>query len=132
MDGSKQHCTCGVENIKAMVEQLTKLWYTKASGLSTQSGVIRDLLALAGLETQSAAALDWRAQLQVERLLIWQANDFLETCRREPLRRWMRIRTPTYVSVATSRSSLGCQPSLKVASPTATSTGDFTHVRIRF
>ena len=46
MDGSKQHCTCGVtnprdktgrqhanENIKAMVKQLTKLWYTKAAGL---------------------------------------------------------------------------------------------------
>ena len=85
MDGSKQHCTCGVtntqdktgrqhanENMKAVVKQLTKLWYTKAAGLSTQSGVTRDLLAL--LATHSAAAVDRQAQLQVERLLIWQAS----------------------------------------------------------
>ena len=87
MDGSKQHCTCGVtnprdktgrqhanENIKAMVKQLTKLWYTKAAGLSTQSGVARNLRVRAGLATHSAAALDLRAQLSVERLLIWQAS----------------------------------------------------------
>ena len=87
MDGSKQHCACGVtspqdktgrqhanENMKAVVKQLTKHCYAKAAGLSTQSGVTRDLRALAGLETQSAAALDRRAQLQVERLLIWQAS----------------------------------------------------------
>ena len=85
MDGSKQHCTCGVtnpqdktgrqhanENMKAVVKQLTKLWYTKAAGLSTQSGVTRDLPAL--LATHSAAAVDRQAQLQVERLLIWQAS----------------------------------------------------------
>ena len=85
MDGSKQHCTCGVtniqdktgrqhanENMKAVVKQLTKHWYTKAAGLSTQSAVTRDLPAL--LATHSAAAADRQAQLQVERLLIWQAS----------------------------------------------------------
>ena len=85
MDGSKQHCACGVtspqdktgrqhanENMKAVVKQLTKHWYTKAAGLSTQSGVTRDLPAL--LATHSAAAVDRQTQLQVERLLIWQAS----------------------------------------------------------
>ena len=65
----RQHAN---QNIK--VKQLTKSCYTKAAGLSTQSGITRDLRALAGLETQSAAALDRCAQLQVERLLIWQAS----------------------------------------------------------
>ena len=85
MDGSKQHCACGVtspqdktgrqhanENMKAVVKQLTKHWYTKAAGVSTQSGVTRDLLSL--LATHSAAAVDRQTQLQVERLLIWQAS----------------------------------------------------------
>ena len=83
MDGSKQHCTCGVTNTQdktgrqhanqnIKVKQLTKLWYTKAAGLSTQSAVTRDLPAL--LATHSAAAVDRQAQLQVERLLIWQAS----------------------------------------------------------
>ena len=85
MDGSKQHCTCRAtnprdktgrqhanENMKAVVKQLTKHWYTEAAGVSTQSGVTRDLLAL--LATHSAAAVDRQTQLQVERLLLWQAS----------------------------------------------------------